>query len=84
MAQALLELYVRRRGEGGAPERVLLDFDSTDDPAHGEQEGGSPTMATSASTSTIPCWSSTVIQGRLSPLCCVQAMLTPGPERFLY
>jgi hypothetical protein len=39
MAQALLELYVRRRGEGGAPERVLLDFDSTDDPAHGEQEG---------------------------------------------
>jgi hypothetical protein len=39
MAQALLELYVRRRGEEGAPERVLLDFDSTDDPAHGEQEG---------------------------------------------
>ncbi len=39
MAQALVELYVRRRGEGGTPERVLLDFDSTDDPAHGEQEG---------------------------------------------
>ncbi|MDX6381281.1 MAG: hypothetical protein QOI57_2305, partial [Rubrobacteraceae bacterium] len=39
MAQALLALYVRRRGEEGAPERVLLDFDSTDDPAHGEQEG---------------------------------------------
>lgn len=39
MAQALVELYVRRRGEHGAPERVVLDFDSTDDPAHGEQEG---------------------------------------------
>jgi hypothetical protein len=23
----------------GAPSRVLLDFDATDDPAHGEQEG---------------------------------------------
>lgn len=39
MAQALVELYVRRRGKSGAPSRVLLDFDSTDDPAHGEQEG---------------------------------------------
>ena len=41
MAEALLEIYVRRRGLlGGAPQRVLLDFDSTDDPAHGEQEEG--------------------------------------------
>ncbi|MDX6380951.1 MAG: hypothetical protein QOI57_1975 [Rubrobacteraceae bacterium] len=39
MAEALIELYLRQRGEGGAPSRVLLDFDSTDDPAHGEQEG---------------------------------------------
>src|SRR4051794_13833122 len=39
MAQALIELYVRRRGEHGVPKRILLDFDSTDDPAHGEQEG---------------------------------------------
>jgi hypothetical protein len=39
MAQALVELYVRRRGRNGAPSKVLLDFDSTDDPAHGEQEG---------------------------------------------
>jgi Transposase DDE domain group 1 len=40
MAEALVGLYVRRRGEQhGAPERVMLDFDSTDDPAHGEQEG---------------------------------------------
>jgi hypothetical protein len=39
IAEVLFELYLRRRGEEGAPERVLLDFDSTDDPAHGEQEG---------------------------------------------
>ncbi len=35
------ELYIEQRGKGGAPpKRVLLDFDSTDDPVHGEQEGG--------------------------------------------
>jgi hypothetical protein len=39
MAEALGELYVRERGKGGAPSRILLDFDATDDPAHGEQEG---------------------------------------------
>lgn len=39
MARALGELYIQQRGEGGAPGRILLDFDSTDDPAHGEQEG---------------------------------------------
>jgi hypothetical protein len=43
MAEALLELYIKQRatsnGTTPPPERVLLDFDSTDDPAHGEQEG---------------------------------------------
>jgi hypothetical protein len=40
MAEALVELYVSQRGQpGAAPKRVLLDLDSTDDPAHGEQEG---------------------------------------------
>lgn len=39
MASALLELYVGQRSKGGAPKRVLLDFDATDDPTHGEQEG---------------------------------------------
>jgi hypothetical protein len=39
MAEALVELYIGRRGRDGAPSRVLLDFDSTDDPAHGDQEG---------------------------------------------
>jgi DDE family transposase len=39
MALALGELYVRERGKGGPPSRILLDFDATDDPTHGEQEG---------------------------------------------
>jgi hypothetical protein len=39
MAYALGELYVKQRGEWGAPKRILLDFDSTDDPTHGDQEG---------------------------------------------
>jgi hypothetical protein len=39
MAEALGELYVRERSKGGAPSRILLDFDATDDPAHGDQEG---------------------------------------------
>ena len=39
IARALGEIYVRERGKDGAPERVLLDLDSTDDPTHGEQEG---------------------------------------------
>lgn len=38
IAQALLELYVRERGKDGAPKKVLLDFDATDDPTHGDQE----------------------------------------------
>ncbi len=39
MAVALGEVYIGQRGEGGAPKRILLDFDSTDDPTHGDQEG---------------------------------------------
>jgi Transposase DDE domain group 1 len=39
IAEILFELYLSERGSNGAPERVLLDFDSTDDPTHGEQEG---------------------------------------------
>ena len=39
LAAALVELYVRERGRAGAPRRIVLDFDGTDDPAHGEQEG---------------------------------------------
>jgi hypothetical protein len=39
IGEAIFELYLRERGKDGTPERVLLDFDSTDDPTHGEQEG---------------------------------------------
>jgi hypothetical protein len=39
LAGALADLYVRERGRGGAPARVVLDVDGTDDPAHGQQEG---------------------------------------------
>jgi hypothetical protein len=39
IARELGELYVRERGKDGHPKRVLLDFDSTDDPTHGDQEG---------------------------------------------
>ena len=39
IAEVLFELYLTQRGKEGAPERVLLDFDATDDPTHGEQEG---------------------------------------------
>jgi hypothetical protein len=39
MAEALFELYLRERGKEGAPQKILLDFDATDDPTHGDQEG---------------------------------------------
>src|SRR5215211_1492439 len=39
IAQALLGLYMRERGKDGAPKKVLLDFDATADPTHGDQEG---------------------------------------------
>jgi Transposase DDE domain group 1 len=39
LALALLEIYLTERGRGGAPRRIVLDFDGTDDPAHGQQEG---------------------------------------------
>jgi hypothetical protein len=40
IAQTLFELYLRERyKDGAAPKKILLDFDSTDDPTHGDQEG---------------------------------------------
>lgn len=38
IARQLAELYIARRGKDGTPGKVLLDFDATDDPTHGEQE----------------------------------------------
>jgi hypothetical protein len=39
LALALVQLYLQERGRAGKPDRIVLDFDSTDDPAHGKQEG---------------------------------------------
>ena len=39
LARALVEIYLQERGRDGVPERILVDLDGTDDPAHGEQEG---------------------------------------------
>ena len=39
IAQVLFELYLRDREKDGPPDKVLLDFDATDDPTHGDQEG---------------------------------------------
>jgi len=39
MALALGAVYIGQRGRDGAPKRILLDIDSTDDPTHGDQEG---------------------------------------------
>ncbi len=38
MARALAELYITQRGKDGAPKKIVLDFDATDDPTHGDQE----------------------------------------------
>lgn len=38
MARALAELYIAQRGKDGAPHKIVLDFDATDDPTHGDQE----------------------------------------------
>ena len=35
----LVEIYIQQRGQGKLPKKILLDFDSTDEPTHGEQEG---------------------------------------------
>jgi Transposase DDE domain group 1 len=39
IAEAIFELYLTEPETEGTPESVLLDFDSTADPTHGEQEG---------------------------------------------
>ena len=39
IAEVLFGLYLGEREKDGVPQRVLLDFDSTEDPTHGEQEG---------------------------------------------
>src|SRR6516225_8534956 len=40
MAEALVALYIRERQRRGVPSHLVLDVDGTDDPVHGNQEGG--------------------------------------------
>ena len=54
IALTLLELYIRQRSKADTPKKVLLDFDATDDPTHGEQEQSYYTTATTKSISTTP------------------------------
>jgi hypothetical protein len=39
LALAMVHLYLRERERDGIPQRIVLDLDGTDDPAHGKQEG---------------------------------------------
>lgn len=39
MAEVLVAIYLSARGRPTPPRTIILDFDGTDDPAHGEQEG---------------------------------------------
>jgi hypothetical protein len=39
LAVALVQLYLRERERVGSAAHIVLDFDGTDDPAHGHQEG---------------------------------------------
>ena len=39
VATALVDLSLQERERGGPPQRIVLDFDGTDDPAHGQQQG---------------------------------------------
>jgi Transposase DDE domain group 1 len=39
LAEALGEVYLRERERLGRPTHIVLDFDGTDDPTHGAQEG---------------------------------------------
>src|SRR5947207_558038 len=40
MAEAVVALYIQQRQRRGAPSHLVLDVDGTDDPVHGNQEGG--------------------------------------------
>ena len=39
LSQALLQVYLQERERPGRPQHIRLDFDGTDDPVHGQQEG---------------------------------------------
>lgn len=39
LQDTLVELFIRLRSKQGVPEQLILDFDATDDPVHGNQLG---------------------------------------------
>jgi hypothetical protein len=39
LQDALVDLFVRLRSKQGVPEELIIDFDATDDPIHGDQLG---------------------------------------------
>lgn len=39
LQDALVDVFVRMRAKQGVPEELILDFDATDDPIHGDQLG---------------------------------------------
>ena len=39
MQDALIDLFIRLKAKQGVPEELVIDFDATDDPVHGDQLG---------------------------------------------
>jgi hypothetical protein len=59
MAEALVTLYVGERQRTGVPTHLVLDIDGTDDPVHGNQEGGGTTVRESVGSPGVArstCW----------------------------
>ena len=46
MKRLFVSLFLK--SQATPPERMILDLDATDDPIHGDQEGGSSTAITNA------------------------------------
>ena len=81
IAEVLFELYLTQRERDGAPQRVLLDFDSTDDPPT-ENRKALITTAITASTCTIRCSSSTATADTSSRRFSGRATPTPPTPRW--
>ena len=80
MAEVLFELYLSERGNDGAPKKILLDFDCTDDPPTATKKAPT-TTATTNSTCTIPSSSSMARRGTSSRRCFGRETPTPRTPR---
>ena len=75
---------MRLRSTGDAPKKILLDFDSTDDPTHGKQEGSYYHGYYEQHMYHILIWSSTARRvSSLQPFCEL-AIPTPAVGRWRY